>query len=158
MPVNKELKVGDPAPRFDLPTAGGGRVSLANCKGKRLVLYFYPKDDTPGCTREALDFTAAADAFAAANTMIIGISRDPPSKHEKFTAKHGLTMTLASDESGETCHAYGVWVEKKLYGRVSMGIERSTFLIDETGRLTKVWRKVKVTGHVEDVKKALEPI
>lgn len=156
--MNKELKVGDPAPRFDLPTAGGGRVSLASFKGKRLVLYFYPKDDTPGCTQEALDFTAAADAFAAANTMIVGISRDPPSKHEKFASKHGLTVTLASDESGQTCEAYGVWVEKKLYGRVSMGIERSTFLVNEKGRLAAVWRKVKVAGHVEDVKKSLEPL
>jgi len=156
--VNKELKVGDPAPRFDLPTAGGGRVSLASFKGKRLVLYFYPKDDTPGCTQEALDFTAAADAFAAANTVIVGISRDPPSKHEKFASKHGLTMTLASDEPGEACEAYGVWVEKKLYGRVSMGIERSTFLVNEKGRLAAVWRKVKVARHVEDVKKALEEL
>jgi peroxiredoxin Q/BCP len=154
--VNKQLKVGDPAPRFDLPTAGGGRVDLGSCKGKRLVLYFYPKDDTPGCTQEALDFTAAADAFAAANTMIVGISRDPLNKHEKFASKHGLTVTLASDELGQACEAYGVWVEKKLYGRVSMGVERSTFLIDEKGRLAAIWRKVKVAGHVEDVKKALE--
>lgn len=156
--MTKELKVGDSAPPFDLPTAGGGRVSLKSFKGKRLVLYFYPKDDTPGCTQEALDFTAAADDFAAANTAIVGISRDPISKHEKFAAKHGLTVTLASDEDGETCSDYGVWVEKKLYGRVSMGIERATFLVNEKGRIAAIWRKVKVAGHVEDVKKALEQL
>jgi peroxiredoxin Q/BCP len=156
--VNKELKIGDPAPPFDLPTAGGGRVNLKSFRGKRLVLYFYPKDDTPGCTQEALDFSAATDAFAAANTAIVGVSRDPPSKHEKFAAKHGLTVTLASDEDGKTCVDYGVWVEKKLYGRASMGVERATFLVNEKGRISRLWRKVKVTGHVEDVKKALEQL
>jgi peroxiredoxin Q/BCP len=155
--VHKELKVGDPAPRFDLPTAGGERVSLASFKGKRLVLYFYPKDDTPGCTQEALDFTAAAKAFAKANAVIVGVSRDPIDKHTKFAAKHGLTVTLASDVDGAACQAYGVWVEKTLYGRKSMGVERSTFLIDPKGRIARIWRKVRVAGHVEDVKKALEP-
>ena len=147
----KTLKPGDPAPPFDLPTAGGGRVSLASLKGKRVVLYFYPKDDTPGCTREALSFTEKAKQFAAAKTTIIGVSRDSVAKHDKFVAKHGLNVELASDEDGEVCAAYGVWVEKSLYGRTYMGVERATFLIDPRGRIAQVWRKVKVPGHVEDV-------
>jgi len=142
---------GDPAPLFDLPTAGGGRVSLASLKGKRVVLYFYPKDDTPGCTREALNFTEKSTLFAAANTVIVGVSRDSVAKHDKFAAKYGLQVNLAADEDGTACAAYGVWVEKNLYGRRSMGIERSTFLIDERGRLRRIWRKVRVPGHVEDV-------
>jgi len=147
----KELKPGDPAPPFDLPTAGGGRVSLASLKGKRVVLYFYPKDDTPGCTQEALNFTEKAKAFAAAKTTVIGVSRDPIAKHEKFAAKHGLNVTLASDEDGLACAAYGVWGEKKLYGRTYMGVERATFLIDPKGKIAAVWRKVRVPGHVEEV-------
>ncbi|MBY0564650.1 MAG: thioredoxin-dependent thiol peroxidase [Hyphomonadaceae bacterium] len=147
----KQLKPGDPAPPFDLPTAGGGRVSLADLKGKRVVLYFYPKDDTPGCTQQALNFTEALDDFAAANAAVVGVSRDTPAKHDKFAAKHGLSILLASDESGAVCEAYGVWVEKKLYGRTSMGIERSTFLIDARGRINRIWRKVKVAGHVAEV-------
>jgi peroxiredoxin Q/BCP len=152
----KELKPGDPAPLFDLPTAGGGRVSLAGLKGKRVVLYFYPKDDTPGCTQEALSFTENAKAFAAAKTVVIGVSRDSVAKHDKFATKHGLTVILASDEDGSTCEAYGVWGEKTLYGRKFMGIERSTFLIDAKGRLAHVWRKVRVPGHVEDVLKEVK--
>lgn len=147
----KEFKPGDPAPPFDLPTAGGGRVSLASLKGKRVVLYFYPKDDTPGCTQQALNFTEALDDFAAANAVVVGVSRDGVAKHDKFAAKHGLSIVLASDESGATCQAYGVWVEKKLYGKTSMGIERSTFLLDERGRLIRAWRKVRVPGHVAEV-------
>lgn len=147
----KELKPGDPAPPFDLPTAGGGRVSLAGLKGKQVVLYFYPKDDTPGCTKEALNFTEKAKRFAAAGAEIIGVSRDSVAKHDKFAAKHGLKLTLASDEDGKICEAYGVWVEKKLYGRSFMGVERATFLIGPTGRLRRIWRKVKVPGHVDEV-------
>jgi len=147
----KVLKPGDPAPPFDLPTAGGGRVSLASLKGKRVVLYFYPKDDTPACTQEALSFTEKAKAFAAAKTVVVGVSRDSPAKHDKFTAKYGLKLQLAADEDGAVCRAYGVWVEKKLYGRSFMGVERATFLIDEKGRIAHVWRKVRVPGHVEDV-------
>lgn len=147
----KVLKPGDPAPPFDLPTAGGGRVSLAKLKGRRVVLYFYPKDDTPGCTQEALNFTEKAKAFAAAKTTVIGVSRDSPAKHDKFAAKHGLKVTLASDEDGAVCEAYGVWVEKTLYGRSYMGVERATFLVDPKGNIARVWRKVKVPGHVEDV-------
>jgi peroxiredoxin Q/BCP len=144
----KTLKPGDPAPPFDLPTAGGGRVSLASLKGKRVVLYFYPKDDTPGCTQEALSFTA--------KTAVIGVSRDSVAKHDKFAAKHGLELTLAADEDGEVCNQYGVWVEKTLYGRTYMGVERATFLIDEKGRIAHVWRKVRVPGHVEEVLKMVK--
>jgi peroxiredoxin Q/BCP len=147
----KVLKPGDPAPPFDLPTAGGGAVSLAGLKGKRVVVYFYPKDDTPGCTQEALSFTEKAKAFAAAKTVIVGISRDSVAKHDKFAAKHGLNVILGSDEDGKVCERYGVWVEKTLYGRTYMGIERATFLIDAKGTITRVWRKVRVPRHVEDV-------
>ena len=149
----KELKPGDPAPNFDLPTAGGGHVSLSALKGKRAVLYFYPKDDTPGCTQEALNFTEKAKAFAAAKVMVIGVSRDSVAKHDKFGAKHGLTVILASDEDGKVCERYGVWKEKTLYGRVFMGIERSTFLIGADGKLTRIWRKVRVPTHVDEVLK-----
>ncbi|MBL8538532.1 MAG: thioredoxin-dependent thiol peroxidase [Hyphomonadaceae bacterium] len=152
----KELKAGDPAPLFDLPTAGGGRISLASLKGQRVVVYFYPKDDTPGCTQEALNFTEKTKAFANAKTTVIGVSRDSVAKHDKFAAKHGLSLTLASDEAGDVCRDYGVWVEKTLYGRTFMGIERSTFLIDEEGKLARIWRKVSVRGHVDDVLAAAE--
>lgn len=149
----KELKPGDPAPPFDLPTAGGGRVSLASLKGKRFVLYFYPKDDTPGCTQEALNFTEKAKAFVKAKVEVIGVSRDSVAKHDKFAAKYGLSVILASDEDGEVCQRYEVWTEKSLYGRTFMGIERSTFLIDVNGRIARLWRKVRVPGHVDDVLK-----
>jgi thioredoxin-dependent peroxiredoxin len=151
-----ELKPGDPAPPFDLPTAGGGRIDLASLKGKRAVLYFYPKDDTPGCTTEALSFTEKAKQFSAEKTIVIGVSRDSVAKHEKFAAKHGLLVTLASDEDGAVCGRYGVWVEKSLYGRNYMGVERATFLIGKTGRIERLWRRVKVKGHVEDVLAALD--
>lgn len=152
----KTLNPGDPAPPFDLPTAGGGGVSLASLKGKRVVLYFYPKDDTPGCTQEALNFTERAKAFAAANTIVVGVSRDSVAKHDKFAAKHGLDVILASDEDGEVCERYGVWTEKTLYGRTFMGVERSTFAIDEKGRILRIWRKVRVPGHVEEVLKVVK--
>ena len=152
----KELKPGDPAPKFDLPTAGAGRVSLAGLKGSCVVLYFYPKDDTPGCTTEALNFTEKTKAFAAANTIVLGISRDSVAKHDKFAAKHGLKLILASDEDGAVCEAYGVWVEKNLYGRIYWGVERATFLIDEKGRIRRIWRKVRVPGHVDEVLKEVK--
>jgi peroxiredoxin Q/BCP len=152
----KELKPGDPAPRFDLPTAGGGRVELASLKGKRVVLYFYPKDDTPGCTTEALNFTENAKQFATAATVVVGISRDSAAKHDKFAAKYGLTQILAADEDGDVCERYGVWVEKSMYGRRYMGIERATFLIGADGRLAQVWRKVRVSGHVDEVLQAVK--
>jgi thioredoxin-dependent peroxiredoxin len=150
------MKPGDPAPSFDMPTAGGGRVSLSQMKGKRVVLYFYPKDDTPGCTSEALNFTEKAKQFAAREAVIVGVSKDSVAKHDKFAAKHGLTHILASDEDGAVCERYGVWVQKSMYGRTYMGIERATFLIDAKGRLVRAWRKVKVPGHVDDVLKALD--
>lgn len=154
----KALKIGDPAPAFDLPTDGAGRISLAELKGKRVILYFYPKDDTPGCTTEALNFTEKARSFATAKAVIVGVSRDSPIKHDKFKAKHGLKLTLAADEDGTVCEAYGVWVEKKLYGRAYMGVERATFLIDEKGRLARIWRKVKVPGHVDEVLAAVKTL
>lgn len=152
----KTLKPGDPAPPFDLPTAGGGHVSLASLKGKRLVVYFYPKDDTPACTQEALSFTEKAKAFASAKAVVVGISRDSVAKHDKFSSKYGLDVILASDEDGETCERYGVWVEKSMYGRTYMGVERATFLIDEKGKIAQVWRKVRVPGHVEEVLKVVK--
>ena len=129
---------------------------MASLKGKRVVLYFYPRDDTPGCTREALSFTEKAKQFAAAKTTVIGVSRDSAAKHDKFVAKHGLKVDLGSDEDGKICEAYGVWVQKSLYGRSYMGLERATFLIDAKGRVEHVWRKVKVPGHVEDVLKMVK--
>lgn len=152
------LKPGDPAPPFDLPAAGGGRVSLASLKGKRVVLYFYPKDDTPGCTLEALNFTEKTKAFAAANAVVVGVSRDSVAKHDKFAAKHGLKVQLGADENGLATEAYGVWGEKTLYGRKFMGIERATFLIDPKGKIAHVWRKVRVPGHVEDVLKVVNAL
>lgn len=156
--MTKMLKPGDPAPPFDLPTAGGGRISLAGLKGKRVVLYFYPKDDTPGCTLEALNFTEKARAFAALKTTVVGVSRDSVSKHEKFAEKHGLSVILAADDEGEVTDTYGVWGEKTLYGRKFMGIERATFLIDPKGKVIHVWRKVRVPGHVEDVLKVVKAL
>jgi len=149
--VTKSLKPGDPAPAFDLATAGGGRVRLDGLGGSRIVLYFYPKDDTPACTQEALNFTEKTDAFAAADAVVIGVSRDSLKRHENFTAKYGLRVRLASDPDGLACMAYGVWVEKSMYGRLYMGVERATFLIDQRGTIAHVWRKVKVAGHVDEV-------
>ncbi|MHB8286280.1 MAG: peroxiredoxin [Caulobacteraceae bacterium] len=151
-----ELTAGMPAPDFDLPTDGGNRVSLASLKGKPVVLYFYPKDDTSGCTSEAKAFSASREAFEAAGAVVIGVSKDSPASHDKFKAKHDLTIRLASDESGEMVEAYGVWVEKSMYGRNYMGLERATFLIDAEGVIREVWRKVKVTGHVDKVLKAVQ--
>ncbi len=145
---------GDKAPKFDMPADSGGRVRLADFRDKTLVLYFYPKDDTPGCTKEAIGFTEAAAAFKKAGAVVVGVSRDTPAKHDKFKAKHELTVTLASDEDGSVCEAYGVWKEKTLYGRKFMGVERSTFLIDPKGKIAQVWRKVRVPGHVEAVLEA----
>jgi peroxiredoxin Q/BCP len=149
--MSDPLKPGDPAPLFDMPTAGGERISLASLKGKPVVLYFYPKDDTPACTQEALNFTEKMAEFARAKTSVIGVSRDPVAKHDKFAAKHGLKVILAADEEGEVCAHYGVWVEKNMYGRKYMGVERATFLVNAQGKIAHIWRKVKVPGHVEDV-------
>ena len=153
-----ELAAGDKAPDFSLPADGGGEVALKALKGRKVVLYFYPKDDTSGCTREAIDFTQSAAAFAAAGATVIGCSKDGVASHDRFKAKHGLKVTLAADAEGSACAAYGVWVEKSMYGRKYMGIERATFLIDRQGRLARVWRKVKVPGHAAEVLAAAEAL
>jgi peroxiredoxin Q/BCP len=145
------LKVGDKAPDFMLPTDGGGKIALKDLKGKAVVLYFYPKDDTSGCTAEACAFRDAFPDFSKVKAAIIGISRDSVKSHDKFKAKHGLPFTLASDEDGTACEAYGTWVEKSMYGRKYMGIERATFLIDGKGVIRGIWRKVKVPGHADAV-------
>lgn len=142
------------APAFTLPRDGGGEISLAALRGQKVVLYFYPKDDTPGCTVEALDFTARAAEFTAAGAVVIGISKDPVKKHDKFVKKHGLGIALVSDENGTTCEDYGVWVEKSMYGKTYMGIERATFLIGADGRVARVWRKVSVPDHAAEVLEA----
>jgi peroxiredoxin Q/BCP len=148
-----ELKEGDAAPDFTLPT-DEGEVSLTALQGKPVVVYFYPKDDTSGCTVEAQDFTRLLPDFDKAGVAVIGVSKDSVKAHGKFRAKYGLAHTLGSDETGEMLERYGVWVEKSMYGRKYMGIERATVLIGADGRIRRVWRKVKVTGHAEDVLEA----
>ena len=145
---------GDKAPDIAVSASDGSSINLA-APGGPLVLYFYPKDDTSGCTREAQDFTALADDFAAAGAKIVGVSRDPMKRHEKFIDKYGLKVPLASDEDGRISDAFGTWVEKSMYGRKYMGMERSTFLIGKDGRVIRAWRKVKVPGHAADVLEAL---
>ncbi len=144
-------EVSDIAPDFTLPRDGGGEVTLSEQRGRAVVLFFYPRDDTPGCTKESIGFSEQLQAFADAGANVFGISRDTVAKHDKFVAKHGLTTPLLSDEGQSVCEDYGVWVEKNMYGRKSMGIERSTFLIDADGKIARVWRKVKVPGHVDEV-------
>ena len=145
------IVVGDKAPSFKMPADGGGELSLDALKGKAVILYFYPKDDTPGCTKEACGFRDALPDFSAANAAIIGVSKDSVAKHDKFKAKYDLPFALGADEDGAVCEAYGTWVEKSIYGRKYMGIEWATFLIDGEGVLRGVWRKVKVNGHVDAV-------
>lgn len=147
-----------PAPAFNLATDGGGRVSLDGLKGKNVVLYFYPKADTPGCTTEGQDFSALIDRFSAADAVMIGVSRDTVKKLDRFKAKHDLKVVLGSDEDGVVTEAWGVWVQKKLYGREYMGIERATFLIDSQGAVRRAWRNVKVKGHAEEVLAAVEAL
>ncbi len=142
---------GRKAPDFTLPSDGGGEIRLSGLRGRNVVVYFYPKDDTTGCTKEACAFRAAIGEFDDANTEIIGVSKDSVARHDKFKAKYDLPFALLSDEDGKVCESWGTWVEKSMYGRKYMGIERSTFLIDETGTLRREWRKVKVPGHVEEV-------
>ena len=146
-----DLSPGDAAPEVHLPRDGGDMVHLDALKGQNVVLYFYPRDDTSGCTTEAKGFTEAAEAFSKANTLVIGVSKDTVAKHEKFRDKHDLGVILLSDADGDVCERYGVWVEKSMYGKSYMGIERATFLIDATGKIAQVWRKVKVPGHVDAV-------
>jgi thioredoxin-dependent peroxiredoxin len=145
------VEEGQAAPEFDLPTTGGGRARLADYKGKPLVVYFYPKDDTPGCTKEAQGFAEAYPDFQAADVALVGISKDSPTSHDRFRTKYDLPFTLASDEQGGVVEAYGSWVEKSMYGRKYMGVDRSTFLIDGAGKVRHVWRNVKVPGHVAEV-------
>jgi len=152
------LEAGDKAPDFTLPADGGGTVSLKALKGKPVVLYFYPKDDTSGCTAEACAFRDAHPDFSRVKAEIVGISRDSVASHDEFKQKFKLPFPLASDEDGTVCQAYGVWVEKSMHGRKYMGIERSTFLIDAKGAVRNVWRKVKVPGHAEEVLEAVRAL
>ncbi len=147
----KNLDIGDMAPDFELPADGDRSVSSNGLRGKAIVLYFYPKDDTSGCTAEAIAFNALRDKFEAAGAVVLGVSPDSVASHAKFKRKHDLSLTLAADEAKTALEAYGVWREKSMYGRTYMGVERTTFLIDAKGRIARVWRKVKVPGHAEDV-------
>ena len=155
---SRELKAGDKAPSFTLPTDAGGEISLSQLKGKSVVLYFYPKDDTSGCTAEAIAFSKDSKAFKTQGAVVVGVSKDSPASHDKFKAKHGLSLVLASDEEIKTAQAYGVWVEKSMYGRRYMGMERATFLIDDEGVIRRVWRKVKVPGHAAEVLAAVKAL
>lgn len=148
------VEIGAPAPDFTLPKAGGGTIQLSSLRGRKVVVYFYPKADTSGCTKQACGFSDALPGLAASGLEIIGISKDPVAALDKFAGKYGLKITLASDKDGDTVERYGAWVEKSMYGRTYMGIDRSTFLVDEEGRIAQIWRKVKVPGHVEAVVKA----
>ncbi|MCB1485237.1 MAG: thioredoxin-dependent thiol peroxidase [Hyphomicrobiaceae bacterium] len=152
------LAEGGKAPDFKLPDDSGKTVQLSKFKGRPVVVYFYPKDDTSGCTAEAKDFSCLIDDFAKAGAEIIGISPDSAAKHAKFKTKHDLALRLAADEEKATCQAYGVWVEKSMYGRKYMGVERSTFLVDKAGKLARIWRKVKVPGHAEEVLEAVKAL
>ena len=150
------LEIGQTATKFSLPSDGGGNVSLSDLKGNMVVLYFYPKDDTPGCTKEAIAFTSLKKEFDAYGAKIIGISKDTPIKHDKFKAKHDLDVILASDEDGAVIDSYGAWVEKNMYGRKYMGIERATFLLSPDGKILNIWRKVRVKDHAEAVLEAVK--
>lgn len=155
--MTSDLKVGDKAPDFDMAT-DVGRVSLAGLSGKAVVLYFYPKDDTSGCTAEAQAFSADAAAFDKAGAVVVGVSKDSVKRHANFRAKYDLSVVLGSDEAGEVLERYGVWIEKSMYGRKYMGIERATFLIDGQGVIQSIWHKVKVTGHAAEVLKAVKAL
>jgi thioredoxin-dependent peroxiredoxin len=146
-----DLKPGDKAPAFTLATDGGGQISLSKLKGAPFVLYFYPKDDTSGCTREAVEFTKLAKKFLDLGVTLVGVSKDSTASHDRFKTKHKLKLTLASDPETKIAQLYGVWVEKSMYGRKYMGMERATFLVDQGGKIREVWRKVKVDGHAEAV-------
>ena len=153
-----QIGAGSEAPDFTLPQDGGDDVTLSALRPGIVVLYFYPKDDTSGCTKEAVGFTEHLDAFEAAGAKVLGVSKDTVAKHGKFRAKHDLGVTLLSDAESDVCERYGVWVEKKMYGKTYMGIERATFLIDGDGKVARVWRKVKVAGHVEEVLGAVKEL
>ena len=151
-----DLKIGDKAPDFTLPTDEGDEITLSSIKGCKVVLYFYPKDNTPGCTKQACFFKDNLSNFQKLNTKVIGVSKDSIKKHENFRNKHNLNFPLASDENSDVCERYGVWKEKSMYGKKFMGIERTTFLIDENGKIEHIWNKVKVEGHIEDVKEKIK--
>jgi thioredoxin-dependent peroxiredoxin len=152
------MEPGTEAPDFSAPRDGGSMLTLSALRPQKVVLYFYPKDDTSGCTREALDFTAQSTAFAEAGAVVIGVSKDEVQKHDKFIAKHALGVILVSDAEGDICERYGTWAEKSMYGKKYFGIERTTFLIDGTGRIARVWNKVKVPGHVDEVLAAVRAL
>ena len=152
------VEIGTPAPDFTMPTDGGGSVTLSALKGKPVVLYFYPKDDTSGCTSEACGFRDQFPDFTGVDAVVIGVSKDSVASHDKFKAKYELPFILASDKETQVAETYGVWVEKSMYGRKYMGLERATFLIDKDGVVRNVWRKVKVTGHVDAVLKAVQAL
>ena len=152
------VNVGDTAPDFTMPSDGNGTVTLSKLRGKPVVLYFYPKDDTSGCTAEACGFRDSVPDYGKTGAVVIGVSRDSVASHDKFKKKYQLPFTLASDATGEVTERYGVWIEKSMYGRKYMGIDRSTFLIDKDGVVRNVWHKVKVTGHVADVLKAVQSL
>ena len=149
--MNNTIEIGQKAPDFSLKRDGGGRVNLSDYVGKKLVIFFYPKDNTPGCTKEAIAFSEAKQAFADANTEILGMSADTVKRHDNFVAKHNLTVPLAADPELETLKAYGVWTKKSMYGREYMGIVRTTVLIDSDGTIAQIWPKVKVKDHIEPV-------
>lgn len=151
-----DLKIGDKAPDFKLPADGGETISLKDYKGRKLVVYFYPKDDTPGCTAESCAFRDNLPKLGKLGVDVIGVSKDSVKKHDKFKVKYDLNFPLLSDEEGDMCERYGTWVEKSMYGKKYMGIDRSTFLIDEQGKIAAIWRKVKVEGHVEEVLAAIK--
>lgn len=148
------LSIGDPAPSFDLTTDTGNALSLTALRGRKVVLYFYPKDDTPGCTLEAHDFSSLRGDFEAADTEIVGISPDSVQSHEKFKSKHGLDLVLAADPEHKSLEEYGVWGEKSMYGKTFMGVNRTTVLIDREGRIARIWPSVKVAGHAQEVLEA----
>lgn len=152
------LAVGDKAPNFEMNTDGDGKITLSDIKGYNVIVYFYPKDDTPGCTKEACEFRDAFPDFSSLDAKIVGVSKDTVAKHNKFKAKYDLPFQLAADEDGYVCDSYGTWVEKSMYGKKYMGIERATFLIDKEGVIRGIWRKVKVKGHVEEVLEASKSI
>ena len=152
------VEEGKKAPDFSGATDGGGKLKLSELRGTPVVLYFYPKDDTPGCTTEACGFRDSAAAFKKLKALVIGVSKDSVARHDKFKAKYGLTFPLVADEDGKICEKYGTWIEKSLYGRKYMGIDRATFLIDKDGVVRNVWNKVKVAGHVDEVREALNAL
>lgn len=153
-----DVTIGGPAPDFTLSRNGEGTVTLSKLQGKAVILYFYPKDDTPGCTREAQDFSAHMSEFKALDAAVLGVSQDAPAKHQKFVGKYDLTVPLATDTDSSVMEAFGVWVQKSMYGKTYMGIERSTFLFAADGTLARAWRKVRVPGHVAEVLEAVRAL